>query len=194
MVFLRLLKKFGNHIKTTNNLILLLFCNLYYFLIGNASTINDGAACILLSNWRNLLRSNNFDVECTDTNPPIAKIISMSQSGCQPSVMGTAPISAIREALKHANWVISDVDIWEINEAFAATTLACLVQLDIDISKVNITGGAIALGHPVGASGCRILVSLLYRLMQNQNSLKGVAAICAGGGLSVAICVEKFVQ
>ena len=123
----------------------------------------------------------------------MAKIISISQSGCQPSIMGIAPVSAIKKALTKANWVINDVDIWEINEAFAATTLACLSQLHIDISKVNITGGAIALGHPVGASGCRILVSLLHRLLQNKNDLKGVAAICAGGGLSVAICVEKFV-
>ena len=165
-----------------------------YFL-GNASTINDGAACILLSNWKNLKRSNYSDLECIESDfCPMAKILSISQCGCQPSMMGVAPVSAIKEALAKANWVINDVDIWEVNEAFAATTLACLNQLNINISKVNITGGSIALGHPVGASGCRILVSLLYRLLQDNNYSKGVAAICAGGGLSVAICIEKFVR
>ncbi|KAI6658731.1 Acetyl-CoA acetyltransferase, cytosolic-like [Oopsacas minuta] len=107
--------------------------------------------------------------------------------------MGIAPISAIQQALDNAKWKTEDVDIWEINEAFAATTIACLYELNIDISKLNIAGGAIALGHPVGASGCRILVSLTFRLLQDPNARRGVAALCAGGGMSIAVCIEKFI-
>ena len=106
--------------------------------------------------------------------------------------MGIAPISAIMQALDYARWEIEDVDVWEINEAFAATTIACLYELNIDISKLNVYGGSIALGHPVGASGCRILVSLSYRLLENANAFKGVASICGGGGMSIAVCIDKF--
>ena len=156
------------------------------------STINDGAACVLITKYEYLLKQYNYDVESLSLCPPICKIVSFSQTGCHPGIMGIAPISAIIQALDYAKWRIEDVDIWEINEAFAATTIACLYDLNIDISKLNISGGAIALGHPVGASGCRILVSLSYRLMENVNAFKGVASICGGGGMSIAVCIEKF--
>ena len=135
---------------------------------------------------------DSYDSESLSSNPPLAKIISTGQSSCDPGIMGIAPIHAIKQALKRANWNIDDVDLWEINEAFAATTLACANELNIDLDKLNITGGAIALGHPVGASGCRILVTLIYRLIGKLDAYKGVAAICAGGGMSIAICIEKY--
>ena len=105
--------------------------------------------------------------------------------------MGLGPIEAVRIALKKANWKIEDVDLFEINEAFAAQSIAVIRELNIDEKKVNVNGGAIALGHPIGASGARILVTLIYELLR-QNKTKGCATLCIGGGMGIAICIEKI--
>jgi acetyl-CoA C-acetyltransferase len=105
--------------------------------------------------------------------------------------MGLGPIKAVRMALKKANWKIDDVDLFEINEAFAAQSIAVIRELNIDKNKVNVNGGAIALGHPIGASGTRILVTLIYEMLR-QNKAKGCATLCIGGGMGTAICIEKI--
>ena len=105
--------------------------------------------------------------------------------------MGLGPIEAIRQATKKANWNLDEIDLFEINEAFAAQTIAVISELAIDEDKVNVNGGAIALGHPIGASGARILVTLIHE-MQRQNKKKGCAALCIGGGMGIALCVEKI--
>ena len=105
--------------------------------------------------------------------------------------MGLGPIDAVKIALKKANWKIDDVDLFEINEAFAAQTIAVIKELSIDKEKVNVNGGAIALGHPIGASGTRILVTLIHEMLR-QNKSKGCATLCIGGGMGIAICVEKI--
>ena len=121
---------------------------------------------------------------------PLAKIVSWASVGVDPSLMGLGPIEAIREAVKKAKWKLQDVDLFEINEAFAAQSLAVIRELNINQSKVNINGGAIALGHPIGASGARILVTLLYE-MKRQKKDKGCATLCIGGGMGIALCVER---
>ena len=149
---------------------------------GNSSGINDGAAAILLTSLEEA--EKNF-------LKPLAKIVSWSSVGVEPSLMGLGPIDAVKLALKKANWKKDEVDLFEINEAFASQSIVVIKELNIDEKKVNVNGGAIALGHPIGASGTRILVTLIYE-MQRQNKKKGCATLCIGGGMGIAICVEKI--
>ena len=148
---------------------------------GNASGINDGAAAIVLTTLEEAKKKSLKS---------IVKIKSWSTVGVEPSLMGLGPIEAVRIALKKANWDIKDVDLFEINEAFAAQSIAVIKELNIDEKKINVNGGAIALGHPIGASGTRILVTLIYEMLR-QNKSKGCATLCIGGGMGIAICVEK---
>ena len=149
---------------------------------GNSSGINDGAAAVMLSTLEEAKKKSI---------KPLVKIISWSSVGIEPSLMGLGPINAVRSALKKANWNINDVDLFEINEAFAAQSIAVIRELNIDEKKVNVKGGAIALGHPIGASGTRILVTLIHEMLR-QNKSKGCATLCIGGGMGIAICIEKF--
>ena len=121
----------------------------------------------------------------------MVKIISWSSVGVEPSLMGLGPIGAVKSAIKKANWKIDDIDLFEINEAFAAQSIAVIRELQIDQDKVNVNGGAIAIGHPIGASGARILVTLIHE-MKRQNKNKGCATLCIGGGMGIALCVEKI--
>ena len=148
---------------------------------GNSSGINDGAAATVLMT-RELAEHKSLE--------PLVKITSWASCGVEPSLMGLGPIPAIKEALNKASWSIEDVDLFEINEAFAAQSIAVIRELKIDKSKVNINGGAIALGHPIGASGARILVTLIHEMIK-QNKIKGCAALCIGGGMGIAMCVER---
>ncbi|XP_045196222.2 acetyl-CoA acetyltransferase, cytosolic-like isoform X2 [Mercenaria mercenaria] len=148
---------------------------------GNASGINDGAAAVLLMSREDAGKLGLV---------PLAKIVSWAQSGVDPSVMGTGPISAVRKAVEKAKWTLESVDVFELNEAFAAQSLAVVRDLGIDSKKVNINGGAVALGHPIGASGARVLVTLLYG-MERSGAKRGVAALCIGGGMGIAMCVER---
>ncbi|MDB3888460.1 acetyl-CoA C-acetyltransferase [Candidatus Pelagibacter sp.] len=148
---------------------------------GNSSGINDGAAALLLTTSE---EAEKKSIE------PLAKIVSWSSVGVDPSVMGLGPIEAIREAVKKAKWNLDEIDLFEINEAFAAQSIAVIRELNIDQNKVNVNGGAIALGHPIGASGARILVTLIYE-MKRQNKNKGCATLCIGGGMGIALCIER---
>ena len=121
---------------------------------------------------------------------PLARIVSWAHAGVDPAIMGTGPIPASREALRRAGWKIEDLDLIEANEAFAAQACAVNKDLGWDTSKVNVNGGAIAIGHPVGASGARVLVTLLHE-MEKRNSKKGLATLCIGGGMGIALCVER---
>ena len=121
----------------------------------------------------------------------MAKIISWASVGLEPSLMGLGPIEAIRQASNKVNWNLNEIDLFEINEAFAAQAIAVISELGIDENKVNVNGGAIALGHPIGASGARILVTLIHE-MKKQNKERGCAALCIGGGMGIALCVEKI--
>tara|TARA_B100000902_G_scaffold286127_1_gene272220 strand:- start:1097 stop:2272 length:1176 start_codon:yes stop_codon:yes gene_type:complete len=149
---------------------------------GNSSGINDGAAAVFLT---------SLDEADKKSLKPLVKIVSWSSVGVEPSLMGLGPIEAVKSALKKANWTIEEVDLFEINEAFAAQSIAVIKDLKIDEGKVNVNGGAIALGHPIGSSGTRILVTLIHE-MKRQNKSKGCATLCIGGGMGIAICVEKF--
>ena len=149
---------------------------------GNSSGINDGAAAVILT--------NSYEAKIKSLKP-LAKIVSWSSVGVEPSLMGLGPIDAVKFALKKANWKVEDVDLFEINEAFAAQSIAVIRELDIDENKVNVNGGAIALGHPIGASGTRILVTLIHEL-KRQNKNKGCATLCIGGGMGIALCVERI--
>ena len=148
---------------------------------GNASGINDGAAAVVLMGEKEANR-RNLKV--------LAKIVSWATCGVDPSLMGSGPIPASKKALEKAGWKISDLDLIESNEAFAAQSLAVIKDLGIPKEKVNVNGGAIALGHPIGASGTRVLVTLLYE-MNKRNSKKGLATLCIGGGMGIAMCVER---
>jgi acetyl-CoA C-acetyltransferase len=152
---------------------------------GNASGINDGAACVIVMGHEEAQKRNL---------KPLARIVSWATAGVDPSIMGTGPIPASKLALQKAGWSVKDLDLVESNEAFAAQALAVMQDLALDPSKVNVNGGAIALGHPIGASGCRVLVTLLHELKrrhQDQNkSQKGLATLCIGGGMGIALCVE----
>jgi len=148
---------------------------------GNSSGINDGAAAVVLMNQN--------EAEKRELNP-LAKIVSWATCGVDPSLMGLGPIPASKKALEKANWKISDLDLIESNEAFAAQSLAVIKDLKIPKEKVNVNGGAIALGHPIGASGARILVTLLHE-MQKRDSKKGLATLCIGGGMGIAMCLER---
>jgi len=147
---------------------------------GNASGINDGAAAVLIMSES---RANELGLK------PIAKVVSFSSAGVDPLIMGTGPIPATNKCLKKAGWKISDLDLIESNEAFAAQAMSVNKSLGWDTEKVNISGGAISIGHPIGASGARILVTLLHG-MQRQSAKKGLATLCIGGGQGVAMALE----
>jgi acetyl-CoA C-acetyltransferase len=148
---------------------------------GNASGINDGAAAVVVMTAKKAAALGLT---------PLARIAAFGTSGLDPKIMGMGPVSASRKALERAGWKASDVDLFELNEAFAAQACAVNQQLDIDPAKVNVNGGAIAIGHPIGASGCRILVTLLHE-MQRTNAKKGLAALCIGGGMGVSLALER---
>ena len=122
---------------------------------------------------------------------PLARIISWASVGVEPSLMGLGPIEAVRLAIKKAKWNLNEIDLFEINEAFAAQSIAVIRELNIDKNKVNVNGGAIALGHPIGASGARILVTLIHE-MKRQKKSKGCATLCIGGGMGIAVCIERI--
>jgi acetyl-CoA C-acetyltransferase len=147
----------------------------------NASGINDGAAALVLMSASEAQKRGKT---------PLARIVSWAHAGVDPAIMGTGPIPASRAALKKAGWKIEDLDLVEANEAFAAQACAVNKDLGWDTSKVNVNGGAIAIGHPIGASGGRVLVTLLHE-MQRRNAKKGLATLCIGGGMGIAMCVER---
>jgi acetyl-CoA C-acetyltransferase len=147
---------------------------------GSASGINDGAAVVLMTAKQ----------AAKEGKKPLARIVSWAQAGVDPKIMGSGPIPASRAALKKAGWNVGDLDLIEANEAFAAQACAVNKDLGWDTSKVNVNGGAIAIGHPVGASGARVLVTLLHE-MQKRDSKKGLATLCIGGGMGIAMCVAR---
>ncbi len=148
---------------------------------GNASGLNDGAAAVVLMT---AAKAKELGLM------PMARIASYASAGLDPALMGMGPVPASRRALERAGWKASDLDLLEINEAFAAQACAVHKEMGWDTSKVNVNGGAIAIGHPIGASGCRILVSLLHE-MQKRDAKKGIASLCIGGGMGVALTVER---
>ncbi len=148
---------------------------------GNASGINDGSAILILMSGTEAERRGLT---------PLARIASFATAGVDPAVMGTGPIPATRKALERAGWSVGDLDLIEANEAFAAQALAVNKDLGWDTSKVNVNGGAIAIGHPIGASGARVLVTLLHE-MGKRDAKKGLATLCIGGGMGVAMCLER---
>jgi acetyl-CoA C-acetyltransferase len=148
---------------------------------GNASGINDGAAVVVLMT---LAEAEKRGIE------PLARIVSWAHAGVDPSIMGTGPIPASKKALEKAGWTAKDLDLIEANEAFAAQACAVNKGLGWDTDKVNVNGGAIAIGHPIGASGARVLTTLLYE-MKRRNAKKGLSTLCIGGGMGIAMCVER---
>jgi acetyl-CoA C-acetyltransferase len=148
---------------------------------GSASGINDGAAAVVLMKASEAAKLGKT---------PLARIVSWAQAGVDPAIMGTGPIPASRAALKKAGWKKEDLDLIEANEAFAAQACAVNKDLGWDTTKVNVNGGAIAIGHPIGASGARVLTTLLFE-MQKRNAKKGLATLCIGGGMGIAMCVER---
>ncbi|KAH8315591.1 hypothetical protein KR059_004168 [Drosophila kikkawai] len=149
---------------------------------GNASGVNDSAAAVLLMSGEEVTKQGL---------KPLAKIVGWTQSGIEPKVMGLGPVTAVEALLIKIGWKREEVDLYELNEAFAAQSLAVLHDLKLDASKVNVNGGAIALGHPIGASGARVLVTLLYALERTGGS-KGIASLCIGGGMGIALAVERL--
>ena len=149
---------------------------------GNSSGINDGAAALFLTTIE--------EAEKKSINP-LVKIVSWASVGVDPTLMGLGPIEAVRKAINIAGWNLDEVDLFEINEAFAAQSIAVIRELSVDPNKVNVNGGAIALGHPIGASGARILVTLIHE-MKRQKKSKGCATLCIGGGMGIALCVERI--
>lgn len=147
---------------------------------GNASGINDGAAVVMLMSATESLKRNLT---------PLARIVSTATAGVEPALMGTGPIPAVRKALAKACWTVEDVDLFELNEAFASQSIAVVKDLGVPAEKVNVNGGSIALGHPIGASGCRVLVTLLHA-MKRRGARKGCVALCIGGGMGIAMCVQ----
>jgi len=148
---------------------------------GNASGINDGAAAVVVVSEE---RARLMELD------PLAKIVSYASAGVDPRYMGLGPVPAIERALEKADLKIGDIDLFELNEAFAAQSLAVIAKLGLDGSHVNVNGGAIALGHPIGASGARVLVTLLYE-MKRREVKRGLAALCIGGGQGIAMIVER---
>jgi acetyl-CoA C-acetyltransferase len=148
---------------------------------GNASGLNDGAAAVMVMNGR---KAASLGLQ------PLARIASFGTSGLDPATMGMGPVPASRKALERAGWAVGDVDLFELNEAFAAQACAVNQALQVDPARVNVNGGAIAIGHPIGASGCRVLVTLLHE-MRRRDVRKGLAALCIGGGMGVALAVER---
>jgi acetyl-CoA C-acetyltransferase len=149
---------------------------------GNASGLNDGAAALTLMSEETAKKLNIT---------PLVRIISWATTGVDPAIMGIGPVPATKKALKVANWKLEDVDLIEANEAFAAQSLAVSKEMKWDMSKVNVNGGAIALGHPIGASGARVLVTLIHELVRSNKS-KGLATLCIGGGQGIAMCIERI--
>ena len=150
---------------------------------GNASGLNDGAAAIILASKEAV---EKYGLK------PMAKLVSWGQGGVDPSVMGLGPIPSSRQAMEKANLTIKDIDLVEANEAFAAQSLAVAKELDLDMDKVNVNGGAIAIGHPIGASGARVIVTLLHEMQKRDDVSKGLATLCIGGGMGVATIFEKM--
>jgi acetyl-CoA C-acetyltransferase len=148
---------------------------------GNASGLNDGAAGVVLMTAK---KADQLGLQ------PLGRIASYASAGLDPATMGMGPVPASRRALERAGWKPADLDLLEINEAFAAQACAVHKEMGWDLSKVNVNGGAIAIGHPIGASGCRILVTLLHE-MQRRNAKKGIASLCIGGGMGVALTIER---
>jgi acetyl-CoA C-acetyltransferase len=146
----------------------------------NASGLNDGAAALVLM---------SADEAKKRGLTPLVRIASWANAGVEPEIMGTGPIPASRKALEKAGWTVSDLDLVESNEAFAAQSLCVVGELGLDPAKVNVNGGAIAIGHPIGASGARILTTLIHE-MKRSGAKKGLATLCIGGGMGVAMCVE----
>ncbi|MFZ9335825.1 MAG: acetyl-CoA C-acyltransferase, partial [Burkholderiaceae bacterium] len=157
------------------------FANAGSVTAGNASGINDGAAAVVVMTAK---KAAALGLK------PLARIAAFGTSGLDPATMGMGPVPASQKALARAGWKAQDVDLFELNEAFAAQACAVNKALDIDPAKVNVNGGAIAIGHPIGASGCRILVTLLHE-MQRSGAKKGLAALCIGGGMGVSLAVER---
>ncbi|KAH8350034.1 hypothetical protein KR084_011645 [Drosophila pseudotakahashii] len=150
---------------------------------GNASGVNDSAAAVLLMSGEEVAKKGL---------KPLARIVGWTQSGIEPKVMGLGPVTAVEALLTKINWKREEVDLYELNEAFAAQSLAVLQDLQLDASKVNVNGGAIALGHPIGASGARVLVTLLYAL-ERTGGRRGIASLCIGGGMGIALAVERVI-
>lgn len=150
---------------------------------GNASGINDGAAAVVM-----MSAEKAKELGLT----PLVRVAAYASAGVDPSIMGTGPIPATQNCLKKAGWTIDDLDLIEANEAFAAQAISVNKALDWDTSNVNVNGGAIALGHPIGASGCRVLVTLIHEMLKRDNATKGLATLCIGGGMGVALAVEKL--
>ncbi|BDT56831.1 acetyl-CoA acetyltransferase [Massilia varians] len=148
---------------------------------GNASGINDGAAAVIM-----MSASKAKELGLT----PLARIKAYASAGLDPSIMGMGPVSATQLCLKKAGWTHEDIDLMEINEAFAAQAIAVNKEMGWDTSKINVNGGAIALGHPIGASGCRVLVTLLHEMVR-RDAKRGLASLCIGGGMGVALAVER---
>jgi acetyl-CoA C-acetyltransferase len=148
---------------------------------GNASGLNDGAAAVMVMSAQKAAALGLT---------PLGRIASFATSGLDPATMGMGPVPASQKALARAGWKAADLDLLEINEAFAAQACAVNQQMGWDVSKVNVNGGAIAIGHPIGASGCRILVTLLHE-MKRRNAKKGIASLCIGGGMGVALTIER---
>ena len=147
---------------------------------GNASGINDGAALVMIM---------SAEEAATRNLTPLARIVSSAVAGGDPAIMGTGPVPAVKKALAKAGWEIGEVDLFELNEAFASQSLAVVKDLGAPAEKVNVHGGSIALGHPIGASGCRVLVTLLHA-MKRRGAKKGVVSLCIGGGMGIAMCVQ----
>eukprot|EP00088_Acartia_fossae_P013177 TRINITY_DN16859_c0_g1_i2.p1 TRINITY_DN16859_c0_g1~~TRINITY_DN16859_c0_g1_i2.p1 ORF type:complete len:414 (+),score=97.77 TRINITY_DN16859_c0_g1_i2:59-1243(+) len=149
---------------------------------GNASGINDGAAAVLLMTAEEAAKRGLT---------PLCRVVAAATAGVDPAVMGTGPIPAVRAAVGKAGWSLDEIDLFELNEAFAAQAIAVQRELGVPDAKVNVNGGSIALGHPIGASGCRVLVTLIHALKQASGK-KGCAALCIGGGMGIAMCVEML--
>jgi len=147
---------------------------------GNSSGINDGAAAVLVMSRAEAVRRGL---------EPLCSVVCSAMAGVDPSIMGTGPVPAVTKALARAGWTAESVDLWELNEAFAAQALAVVRELGVDPAKVNVCGGSIALGHPIGASGCRVLVTLVHA-MRRLGATRGVASLCIGGGMGIAMCVQ----
>ena len=148
---------------------------------GNASGINDGAAAVVMM---------SAQLAAKRGVQPMARIASWATAGVAPDIMGSGPIPASRKALERAGWQVEDLDLIESNEAFAAQSCAVARDMGFDPARINVNGGAIALGHPIGASGTRVLITLLYE-MQRRNAKKGLATLCIGGGMGIAMCIER---
>jgi acetyl-CoA C-acetyltransferase len=148
---------------------------------GNSSGINDGAAGILLTT-RDIAEKKNLDIQ--------AKIVSWATSGVDPTLMGLGPIPSSTKALEIAGWSINDLDLIECNEAFAAQTLAVIKELKVPKEKLNVNGGAIAIGHPIGASGARLIVTLIHEMIKRDNK-KGLVTLCIGGGMGISMCIAR---